>query len=221
MNKLIALIVSVGLVDSLNPSTIGPTVYLATRSHAVRRTVLFTAGFLAVNATAGLVLAIGPGQLIFSAIPHVGEHTKHLLEFVAGLVLLALVPVLWRERDRFAHRAAGETHRGGGSTLALGGGIALAELPTAVPYFVVIAAIDASNSDRHVEAALVLLFNLIWILPLLVIIGICIHPGVHGRSALAWLGMKLDRWAPYLLPLIVLIVAVALLVLGGIGLLTD
>lgn len=221
MNKLIVLIVSIAIVDSLNPTTVGPAVYLATRRHAVRRTVSFTAGVFAVNMAGGLLLTLGPGKLIFSAIPHVGAHTKHLLELVAGLAVLALFPVLWRARNRLAHGFAGETHLGGGSTFALGAGIALAELPTAFPYFVAIAAIAGSASSLHVEAALVLLFNVIWLLPLLAIVAICIRPGAHGGRALTWLRVKLDLWAPYLIPLVVLIVGVALFVLGGIGLLTD
>jgi cytochrome c biogenesis protein CcdA len=129
--------------------------------------------------------------------------------------------VLWRARHHVAHGFAGQTHLGGGSAFALGAGIALAELPTAFPYFVAIAAIDGSESSLQVEAVLVLLFNVVWVLPLLAIIAICIHPGAHGVRTLNWLRIKLDLWAPYLIPLIVLIVGVALLLLGGIGLLTD
>jgi cytochrome c biogenesis protein CcdA len=174
-----------------------------------------------VNLAAGLVLTLGPGQLILAAIPHVGAHTKHLLELGAGVAALALVPVLWHARHRVAHGITGRQQLGDGSTFALGAGIALAELPTAFPYFVVIAAIIGSDSNLATQAALVLLFNLVLILPLLVIVAICIHPGTWGGNVLGWLRMRLDRWAPLLIPLVVLIVAVALLVVGGIGLITD
>jgi cytochrome c biogenesis protein CcdA len=221
MKKLIALIVSIAVVDSLNPSTVGPAIYLATRRHAVRTTSSFTAGVFGVNLAAGLVLTLGPGQLIIAAIPHVGAHTKHLLELIAGLAALAVVPVLWRVRHRVAHGVTGNAKLGGGSTLALGAGIALAELPTAFPYFVVIAAIIGSGSNVATDATLVLLFNVVLILPLLAIVAASIHPGSRGRGVLDWLRRQIDRWAALLIPLVVLIVGVALVVLGAVGSITD
>src|SRR5436309_1702236 len=77
MRALVALVLSVGLVDSLNPSTVGPAVYLATRKYALRSLLGFTLGVFAVNVAAGLVLTLGPGQAILAAVPNVGEHTKH------------------------------------------------------------------------------------------------------------------------------------------------
>jgi hypothetical protein len=61
---LIALALSVGIVDSINPSTIGPAVYLASTTHAARSLSLFTAGVFAVYATGGIALALGPGQAL-------------------------------------------------------------------------------------------------------------------------------------------------------------
>ena len=49
MLALIALVVSVGLVDSLNPPTVGPALYLATASNGTRCLADFTAGILAVG----------------------------------------------------------------------------------------------------------------------------------------------------------------------------
>src|SRR6266487_4470968 len=69
MKGLVALVLSVALVDSLNPSTMGPAVYLATRKHAARSLLGFTLGVFAVNVAAGLVLTLGPGQAILAAVP--------------------------------------------------------------------------------------------------------------------------------------------------------
>ena len=60
MTGLVALVLSVALVDSLHPSTMGPAVYLATRKHAARSLLGFTLGVFAVNVAAGLVLTLGP-----------------------------------------------------------------------------------------------------------------------------------------------------------------
>ena len=218
MKGLVALVLSVAVVDSLNPSTVGPAVYLATRKHAVRSLLGFTFGVFAVNVAAGLLLTFGPGQAILAAVPNVGEHTKHLIEVCLGLGALVFACVLWPMRHRIAHEVIPKKPLGHGSSFVLGAGIALANLPTAFPYFAVIAVIIGSASDPATQATLIVLFNLVVIIPLLAILGISIHPGKHGSNVLGYMRTKLDRWSPTLIPLVVLIFAVALLLLGGIGL---
>ena len=221
MKGLVALVLSVALVDSLNPSTVGPAVYLATRKHAARSLLGFTLGVFAVNVAAGLVLTLGPGQAILAAVANVGEHTKHLLEVFLGLAALALACLLWPLRHRIAHEVVPKKPLGHGTSLALGAGIALANLPTAFPYFAVIVVIIGSASSLATQSSLIVLFNLVVIIPLLAILAISIHPGEHGSTVLGYLRTKLDRWSPTLIPLVVFIFAAALLLLGGIGLLTD
>lgn len=221
MKGLVALVLSVAIVDSLNPSTVGPAVYLATRKHAVRSLLGFTPGVFAVNVAAGLLLTLGPGQAILAAVPHPGEHTKHLVEVCLGLAALALACLLWPMRHRIAHEVMPKKNLRDGSSLALGAGIALANLPTAFPYFAVIAAIIGSDSNVPTQAALIVLFNLVVLSPLFAILAISMHPGKHGSNFLSYLGTKLDQWSPTLIPLVVLIFALALLLLGGIGLATD
>jgi cytochrome c biogenesis protein CcdA len=221
MNGLVALVLSVAAVDSLNPSTVGPAIYLATRTHAVRSLLGFTLGVLTVNVAAGLVLTLGPGQVILAAIPHPGEHTKHVLEVCLGLAALALACVLWPMRHRSAHHVMPKKTLGHGSSLALGAAIALANLPTAFPYFAVIVVIIGSASSPPTQASLIILFNLVVIVPLLAILAISVHPGEHGNAVLGYMRTKLDRWSPVLIPVVVFIFAAALLLLGGIGLVLD
>jgi cytochrome c biogenesis protein CcdA len=221
MRGLTALVLSVAIVDSLNPSTVGPAVYLATRRHAVRSLLGFTLGVFAVNVAAGLLLTFGPGQAILAAVPHPGEHTKHLMEVFLGLAALALAVALWPTRHRVARQVTPKNGLSNSSSLALGAGIALADLPTAFPYFAVIVAIISSGSNVPAQSALIVVFNVVFISPLLVVLGISIHPGRHGSNVLTYLRTKLDQWSPILIPLVVLIFAVALLLLGGIGLVTD
>lgn len=221
MKGLLALVLSVALADSLNPSTVGPAVYLATRKHAARSLLGFTLGVLAVNVAAGLLLTLGPGQAILAAVPNVGEHTRHLIEVCLGLAALALACLLWPIRHRIAHQLVPKKTLGHGSSLVVGAGIAVANLPTAFPYFAVIAVIIGSDNNLATQATLIVLFNLVVIIPLLAILAISIHPGKHGNSILGYMRIKLDQWSPTLIPLVLLIFAVALLLLGGIGLVTD
>src|ERR1035441_2120484 len=69
MLRLIGLVVSIGLADSLNPTTIAPALYLATGRRARGELVRFTAGVFAVYLVGGAIIALGPGQLPLALVP--------------------------------------------------------------------------------------------------------------------------------------------------------
>jgi hypothetical protein len=85
MLRLAGVVISVGLADSLNPSTVGPALYFATGQRRVVRVLLFT-----VNLAAGIVLTIGPGRLLLGLVPHPRRNVRHVIELVAGVLLLAI-----------------------------------------------------------------------------------------------------------------------------------
>ncbi len=64
MLRRVGVAISVGLADSLNPSTAGPAPYLATVRNRVWRVTQFTIGVFSVTLAGGLVLTIGPGRLL-------------------------------------------------------------------------------------------------------------------------------------------------------------
>ena len=69
MLRLIGLVISIGIADSLNPTTIAPALYLATAEHARGRVIEFTPGVFGVYLVGGLIIALGPGQLLLAAGP--------------------------------------------------------------------------------------------------------------------------------------------------------
>ena len=88
MLDLVAIVVSIALVDSLNPSTVGPALYLATAKDARGGLARFTAGVFGVSLIGGLALALGPGELILSAVPHPSAAAKHSIELGLGVAAL-------------------------------------------------------------------------------------------------------------------------------------
>ena len=217
MLDLIALVVSIGIVDSLNPSTIGPAAYLATARDAQTSLIGFALGVFGTNLAAGLVLTLGPGQLLLSAIPHVSRHTKHLIELGLGVVALVLAIVLWRRRERVARTVRiGQLPRGR-SSLALGAGIIAVELPTAFPYFAVIAAIVDSDVNVPTQIALLVLFNALFVGP---VVAIAVMRRLAGPRANRWLDIvrqRIDERAGELLAVVLLAAAIVLITVGGIG----
>jgi cytochrome c biogenesis protein CcdA len=125
---------------------------------------------------------------------------------------------LWTIRDRVAGKVVGAEERSARNSLLLGAGIMAVELPTALPYFAVIAAIIANDGSTATQIFLLLLFNGVFAAPLLLILVIRSVAGQRGVDALTAFRLQLNRRAAVIIPAVALAVAAALLLLGGIGL---
>ena len=216
MLALLGVVVSVGLADSVNPSTVGPTLYLASGRDAGRSLLGFIMGVFAVSAAAGVVLVVGPGRVLLAHRPN--PHTEHLVELWAGVALVAVAAGLWVGRERVARRVVRNEQTVERTSILVGAGIMAVELPTALPYFAVIAAVTSSGRSVTMQVALVLLFNLVFVAPLLAVLAVRQLAGARGRSWLTATRERLDRHADALVPALVLLVAVILVAIGAVGL---
>jgi cytochrome c biogenesis protein CcdA len=221
VEHLLAVVIGIGLVDSLNPTTIAPAFYLATGPGGAKSLAGFVSGVFLTNLAAGLLIALGPGQWLMSFVPHPGPHAKHLLELIAGIALLVLAAVLWQQRHRVAHHV----RKGGAqldrSAFVVGAGLVLVELPTAIPYFAVIAAVIGSGEHWTTQVLLLVIFNVCFVVPLLATLAFRV---LAGTSAVAWLARVRDRvdvFLAKLAPVLVLLVALGLIGLGAVGLLRE
>jgi cytochrome c biogenesis protein CcdA len=217
--RRIGVAVSVGLADSLNPSTVGPALYLASaRRRRVLRVSQFTIGVFAVTFAGGLVLLIGPGRLLLGLVPHPRGTVRHAIELVAGVALLAVAVALWLGRGGLARHELPGSGGGGGSAFITGASIAAVELPTAAPYFAVIAGIVASSASVPEELVVLAIYNFAFILPLLAIIAVLLFGGERADGWLTAGGAWLQRRWPVVLAGLLLFVGAILLLLGGVGL---
>jgi len=216
---LVALVVTVGIVDSLNPSTIGPALYLVTAPDGVRRLGGFTAGVLAVALAGGLVLTLGPGQAILAAVPRPGPDERHEIEIALGALALAIAAVLWLRRSAVERRFSGGGARtpGARSAFVAGAAIMAIELPTAFPYFAVITAIVSSGRRLSVQVALLVLFDLAFVAPLLAVLAFRVVAGVRGARVLDALHARLDRWVAVAVAAGIALVGVVLVTIGAVG----
>lgn len=218
MLALLALLVSIAAADSLNPSTLAPALYFAIGPHGKRDVATFTLGVFAVSFAGGLALTFGPGQALLARVSKPSPHTVHLIELVAGGAALPAAAVLWRVRARFAARLAGEKQPSGRSAWLVGAGIMAVELPTAVPYLAAIAAIVESGHSDITQIVLVLLYNVVFVAPLIVLFAVLALTGARGAQIAARARVQLDLWAPKIAPAALGVASVVLLMLGAIGL---
>jgi cytochrome c biogenesis protein CcdA len=214
MFALIAVAVTVGLGDSVNPSTVGPALYLATGNNAVRRVLGFTLGVFGAYLAGGVVLTLGPGQAILRLLPRPSPRTTHLVELVAGISLGLVALGLWLGRQRVARRLAQTKTKIRWSATASGAAIMLLELPTAFPYFGVIAAIVGSGRSISTQLVLLVIFNVAFVAPLLLIAATRGLLSEKGTQVLERVRAALDRKAAALIPIFILAIA---LVIGGVG----
>ena len=145
MVRLLGIVISIGLADSLNPSTIAPALYLATGERARERVAEFTLAVFAVYFVGGAAIALGARQLIQPLLPHPRHHIADIVELAVGVAMIGAAAFLWRHRDRLAERDPPDFDPHGRSSWVLGASITAVELPTAFPYFAVIAAVVGSG----------------------------------------------------------------------------
>ena len=89
MLRLIGIVISIGLADSINPSTVAPALYMAAQPRPRRPLAQFTAAVFLVYFLGGLLIALGPGELVVALVPKPDLVTRHVLEVLAGVVVAA------------------------------------------------------------------------------------------------------------------------------------
>jgi cytochrome c biogenesis protein CcdA len=218
MFRLIGLVVSIGIADSLNPTTIAPALYLASGERARERVTEFTLGVFLVYLAGGAVIALGPGQLLLSLVPRPHHLAKSIIEIVVGVAMLVAAALLWRNRRGLSRRDPPDLAGEGKSSALLGATITAVELPTAFPYFAVIAAIVGSGLDPGRQFVLLVLFNICFVMPLLVILATLWLAGDHAAPILAAGRDFLQKRWPVVLAGLALLAGVIVVALGLTGL---
>ena len=218
MLRLIGLVVSIGIADSLNPTTIAPALYLATSERARGRLIEFTLGVFVVYFVGGVAVALGPGQVVLALIPHPGHHLSYVLEIVAGVAMLTAAAFLWGYRHRLRSRELlSAPRRGSRSSAVLGATITAVEFPTAFPYFAAITAIVGSGESVMRQIILILIFNVMFIIPLLVMILILTFAGDDAYRVLSAGRAWLERRWPVVLAVLALLAGLFVTLLGVTG----
>ncbi len=218
MLRLIGIVMSIGLADSLNPTTIAPALYLATGERARDRVAEFTASVFAVYFLGGAAIGVGAGQLIRPLLPHPRHHIASIVEIAVGAAMIAGAALLWRYRARLSMRDVPDFDPEGKSSWFLGASITAVELPTAFPYFAAIAAIVGSGLGPVRDLVLLLLFNVCFILPLLGIVGVLTFAGDRADQMLSTARNFLQNHWPAVLAGLALFAGVFVALLGITGL---
>lgn len=218
MLRLIGIVLSIGLADSMNPGTIAPGLYLAMGKQPRSALGQFTFGVLAVNLLGGAAIALGPGSALLALVPRPDATARYIAETVAGVVMLIAAVLVWRRRESLSRRQLPAPRSRRRSALLLGITITAVELPTAFPYFAAIAAIVGSGFDPVRELILLGIYNLAFVLPLILMIVILMVAPERAAPILVAARDFLQRRWPALLAGLALVAGLFVTTLGLTGL---
>ena len=217
MLRLMGIVISIGLADSLNPTTIAPALYLATGERGRERVAEFTLAVFLVYFLGGAAILVGAGTIIRPLLPHPRHHIANIIEVAVGVAMLGVAGMLWRHRERLAHRDPPDFDPYGKSSWVLGASITEIELPTAFPYFAAIAAIVGTDLDAVRDLLLLLLFNLCFVAPLIGIWATLAFAPRHADRLLAIGRDFLQRHWPTVLAGVALVAGLFVILLGVTG----
>lgn len=217
MIRLIGIVISIGLADSVNPSTVAPALYLSSLEHARERLTQFVLGVVLVYFVGGVAIALGPGQLLLSLVPKPSNTVGQSLEIVAGVALFVAAGLLIRHREMLSGKRLPTGAANSSSTFLLGAGIMVVELPTAFPYFAAIAAVVASGLGPVRQLILLAIFNFCFILPLLAMIVLLTVSSERAPAELARVRVFLERRWPLLLAVVAFVAGTFTITLGATG----
>jgi cytochrome c biogenesis protein CcdA len=221
MLKIVALVVTVALGDSLNPSTIGPALFIASGERNRMAVLEFTLAVFVVHFAGGAVLLLGPGHLLLSLVNKLAPTTRDALELAAGLVLLLAGIVIWHQRHRLASKQLPRPNPRRKSSVVLGATIIAIELPTAFPYFAAITAILGAADDTPAQLSLLALYNLCFILPLVAILITILIAGQRASATLTGAREILERRWPEAFAAVLCVLGLALAGFAGAALSGD
>jgi Sap, sulfolipid-1-addressing protein len=217
MLGLALLVGSIALVDSVNPSTLIPALWLASAPSG-GKLGSYTLGVFATYLAGGLVLVFGPGPTLIATLHHVGGPVEHALLAAGGVLALGFALAAWRSRRGGARLRLRQCHTRA-SAFGLGAGIMAIELPTAFLYFGAISAILAARPIAPVEILLLVSYNAVFVAPLAALIAIRRFAPSRTEQWIASAEARLQYIGQLALTGVASAAGAALLVIGMTGLL--
>lgn len=217
-NTLLVSLFAIAALDSLNPTATALQIYLLTTHKPVLRSITFILGVFIAYWLAGLLFALGLARFLSDVVQSIGWFI-YVLQFILGGVLL-IVGLKLRSSSNEPATTKHPQSLMPWHTFLFGCAVTFWEAPTALPYIAAIERMVQARLDLFELMGVLAFYNLIFVAPLLGILGIYITQQDRSVALLNGIQRRITRWAPRILR--VLLIAIGLLlIIDSIGFALD
>jgi cytochrome c biogenesis protein CcdA len=210
VDTLLISLIPLAAIDSLNPTTTALQIYLLITPKPLVRSITFILGIISGYWTAGLLIALGFSKVIVNVI-NSADRLTYVIQFIIGIVLII---VGFRLNQSFGKQATIKHPKSlkPMSTFVLGAVATLWDFPTALPYIIAIERIVGAKLSLLKLMGVLGLYNLVFVLPLLVLLGIYIMMGNKSAVLLERINKQISKWSPKVLQVLMVCLGLVLVI---------
>jgi threonine/homoserine/homoserine lactone efflux protein len=212
MSSLIIIFIPILLADVINPVLLAAEIYALGSRRPIINALLILFGWFIVYFISGIILAVG-----LEAITEFLQNPRPIdfyIETVVAFLLIWLGIRLVRSGDNKRQKKEFDdaaTLKPGGAFL-IGATINLIGLPFAIPYFAALDQILKADLEWIPSLVALFIYNLLYLLPFTLILLIRIMFRAQSDVIFPKLNQWMDKLSAVLMPLLVFLIAGALLV---------
>lgn len=206
---LLGYLVAIAAIDSLNPTAIAFQVYLLTTPKPVVRSIAFITGIFLAYWTVGLFVTLGLARFI-QWVFTTHQEWVYIIQFILGIALLYTSCTL-NSSSNFHQPLKNKPSLQPIHTFLLGTSITLLEAPTAFPYLAAIERIVHVKPSLPDLAGLLGIYNLVFVMPLIGLLGIYIAFQSRSAELLKRINQAITTWSPKILRVLLLVAGTFLL----------
>lgn len=216
---LLASIVGIGLVDSINPSLFIAQLYLLTTERPVPRVLSYIVGGVLAYFIGGILILTGVRAIIADWLGQSSPALLYGLQLAAGLLILGFG--LWLKTESQPQEARKPRSLTLTGSFVLGIVVIGNEVTTALPYFVAIEQIAQAEMTLVQNVLVLAVYNVVFSLPLFAFLLIFMLFRKQGTVIIKRINQSIERWMPRIMKWVAIAFGAALVLNAAVFLLTG
>jgi cytochrome c biogenesis protein CcdA len=201
MHTLLASLVAIAALDSLNPTAITLQIYLLSTPKPIGRSIAFILGVFFAYWTTGLLVILGLRSLMMTLISkaniYVPEPHIYTIQLLIGIILLtagfSLESSPQTDQEKRPKKLTPDR------TFLLGMAMTILEFPTALPYLAAIEQIARAKLEVLSLMGVLGLYNLVFVSPLIMLLSIYMLFHQQSAALLHQINRSIAIWSPKIL----------------------
>ncbi len=194
MLELYLILFVIGVFDCADPVNVGLHIYLLGTKKPISASFAYMLGIFVTYFLIGILLLVGLGPLIQNIYTQLSPTTEYSIGLALGLLCLYFAYRL------YIHREEPPKHRTPKSlafwdVFTIGAVLAFLNFPTMLPYLAAINFILKAQMGIIGDLAALIFYNIIYILPMIIVLCIYSLSGKWGMKILQKLNRYIDQWS--------------------------